>query len=75
MTAEAEQDSPLAAMDSTTLDADIVRLMRIDRALKSGLSWAQVGVAFHLSGKEMKRETRALDRRVQRQLMAAKGRG
>ena len=80
MSTEAEQDSPLAAMISTvregqlvtSLDKAILRLQMVQQAQDRGLTWAQIGSVYGMTGREMKREVHKLTARVQRELIAAK---
>jgi hypothetical protein len=75
---EAEQDFSLAAMigtvaegqQATSLDKAVLRLQLVRQAQDRGLSWAQIGSVYGLSGREMKREVHHLARRVRPGLMA-----
>jgi hypothetical protein len=75
-----EQDGSLAALIGaladgqpvTRLDKDLLRLKLVHQAKDRGLTWAQIGSVYGLSGREMKRDIHALDRRVQRELMTAR---
>ena len=75
-----EQDGSLAALigaiadgqPATALDKDLLRLKLVRQAKDRGLTWAQIGTLYGVTGKEMKRDIHALDRRVQRELMAGK---
>lgn len=78
-----EQDSSLAAMigtvaggnPATTLDRDMLRLKLVQQAKDRGLSWADIGALYGFTGKEMKRDVHALDRQVQRELIASRRNG
>lgn len=78
-----EQDSSLAAMigtvadgkPATALDKAMLRLKLVKQAKDRGLSWAQIGSLYGVTGREMKRDVHALDRRVQRELMAGRRNG
>ena len=71
-----EQDESLAALigaiadgqPATPLDKDLLRLKLVHQAKTRGLSWAQIGTLYGLTGKAMKRDIHALGRRVQREL-------
>ena len=75
-----EQDSSLAALIGTVaggqpvtpLDKAMLRLKLVHQAKGRGLSWAQIGSLYGVTGREMKRDIHALDRRVQRELMASR---
>jgi hypothetical protein len=75
-----EQDGSLAALigaiadghPATPLDKNLLRLKLVHQAKNLGLTWAQIGSVYGLTGREMKRDTHALDRRVQRELMAGR---
>jgi len=75
-----EQDGSLAALigaiadgqPATPLDKDLLRLKLVHQAKDRGLSWAQIGTLYGLTGKAMKRDIHALGRRVQRELMASR---
>ena len=77
-----EQDDALAFIAGaiadgkpvTPLDKAILRLRLVRQAQDRGLSWAQIGSVYGISGKEMKREIHHLARRVQPGLTAAKRR-
>jgi len=78
-----EQDSSLADLIGavadgnpvTPLDADMLRLRLVKQAKDRGLSWAVIGALYGVPGKEMKRDIRALGRRVQRELMSGRRNG
>ena len=78
-----EQDSSLADLIGavadgnpvTPLGAGMLRLRLVKQAKDRGLSWAVIGALYGVSGKEMKRDMRALDRRVQRELMTGRRNG
>ena len=78
-----EQDSGLAALIGavadgnpvTPLGAGMLRLRLVKQAKDRGLSWAQIGALYGVPGKEMKRDVRALGRRVQRELMSGRRNG
>lgn len=78
-----EQDSSLAAtigtvadgQVATALDRDMLRLKLVMQAKDRGLSWAVIGALYGVTGKEMKRDVHALDRRVQRELMTSRRNG
>ena len=73
--AEAEQDSPLAAIISdvadgkpiTRLDRDILKLKLVDQAQQDGASWAVIARALkYESGPEAKRDIRELRAEVRK---------
>ena len=78
-----EQDSSLADLIGavadgnpvTALDRDMLRLKLVTQAKDRGLTWTQIGTLYGATGKEMKRDVHALDRRVQRELMASRRNG
>jgi len=51
----------------TGLDKAVLRLHLIDQALDRGLSWAQLGSLYGMSGPELKRDIRKLRAQVRRQ--------
>lgn len=73
-----EQDSSLAALIGavadgqpvTPLGKDMLRLSLVRQAKDRGLSWAQIGSLYGVTGPEMKRDVHALGRRVHRELIA-----
>ena len=78
-----EQDSSLATLIGavadgqpvTDLDKDMLRLSLVRQAKDRGLSWAQIGSLYGVTGQEMKRDIRALGRRVHRELIAGQRSG
>jgi hypothetical protein len=78
-----EQDSGLADLIGavadgnpvTPLGADMLRLRLVKQAKDRGLSWAQIGALYGVSGKVMRRDVHALGRRVQRELMTSRRNG
>lgn len=75
MTADAEQDSPLAAMIGTvregkpltSLDQARLRVLMVDQALDRGLTWAMVASVYgYPSGKQAKKMIHGLRDRVKR---------
>ncbi len=76
---EAEQDAMLAALSGTVterkpetdLDRDLLRLRLIAGAQQAGVSWNVIGRVYGVSGKEIKRQAKALARSAQARLLAA----
>ena len=77
--ATGDQDSSLAARIRTVadghaapLDLTALRLQLIDEALTRGLTWAQLGTLYGMTGRELKRTIHKLRAKV-RQEQAAQG--
>jgi hypothetical protein len=76
----AEQDAALAALTGciterkpdTELDASLLRLRLVADAKAGGASWAVIGAALGVSGKQAKRDAKALARAAQRDLVMLK---
>ena len=69
-----DQPSSLAARISTiadghagTLDLTALRLQLIDEALARGLTWAQLGTLYGMTGPELKRDIHKLRAKVRRE--------
>lgn len=77
---EAELDTALAALTGTIterkpetdLDRNLLRLRLAAEAKGAGIPWAVIGAALGKSGKEAKRDMKALARVTQRQLLSAR---
>lgn len=83
VTAPPEQDSSIAAMIGAVADgypagADekaVLELALITRLLEGKATWAQIGAARGMSGREAKRQAHKLRLRVRRSVIAATGKG
>ena len=70
-----DQDSSLAAristvadgQPSTALDKAVLRLTLIDEALTRGLTWAQLGTLYGMTGPELKRTIHKLRAKVRQE--------
>jgi hypothetical protein len=58
-----------APVPVTDLDADLLRLKMIVTAKERGLTWAQIGSSFGMSGREAKRHAHHLARSCQRRVV------
>lgn len=56
----------------TDLDRNLLRLRLAAEAKMAGVPWAAVGAALGVSGKQAKRDMKALARVTQRQLLASR---
>ena len=73
-----QQDAALAALTGcvteakpeTALDASLMRLRMIAEAKSAGIPWTAIGRVYGVSGKEAKRQAKALARETQRDLVA-----
>jgi hypothetical protein len=73
-----QQDAALAALTGcvtqakpeTALDANLIRLRMIADAKAAGIPWTVIGRVYGVSGKEAKRQAKALARETQRDLVA-----
>ena len=72
--AAGDQDSSLAARISTIADGQasapdltVLRLQLIDEALDRGLTWAQLGTLYGMTGRELKREIHKLRAKVRQE--------
>ena len=77
-----ERDSSLAALISavaegkplTALEKKQLRLKMVNEARQRGLTWADIGMVYGASGREMKRQARKLEEHVRREQMLARNR-
>lgn len=75
-----QQDAALAALTGcvtetkpqTALDASLMRLRMIADAKAAGVPWTAIGRVYGVSGKEAKRQAKALARETQRDLVAVR---
>jgi len=75
-------DASLAALTGTVgeqkpssdLDRNLLRLRLVAEAKDRGISWAAIGRAMGISGKEAKRAAKQLAAHTQRQVLMAKNR-
>jgi hypothetical protein len=61
--------TPAGPAPETALDANLLRLRLTAEAKGRGISWAVIGRSMGVSGKEAKRQVKALARETQRDLM------
>ena len=76
----AEQLASLASLTGTVterkpetaLDANLLRLRLVAEAKDRGIPWAVIGASLGVSGKQAKRDMKALARETQRLLLVSK---